>query len=254
MTFTDESGFTAERASARRSAAAATRTARFSGMRYTDAMRNLFQAIRKQSGGVVARLARLLAGGGAIAVAAAAGAEADEQPAAAPLVEIVTSVGTIKVRLQPNRAPRTVANFLALVDERFYDGLVFHRVVKGFVVQAGGHDAELNPRPAPRSVVNESVGGLANTRGTLAMARRADPDSADTQFYVNLRDSPSLDAKGGKPGYTVFGRVVAGMDVVERIAEVETGTRLGMRDVPLEAVVIASARRVDPAGELERQD
>ena len=194
------------------------------------------------------RLVRLWPG---VALAAAAGAPAGEQAQSAaaqqrPLVRIETDLGTITVELYPQRAPRTVANFLALVDDGFYDGLVFHRVIAGFMVQAGGFDADMKRRPAPRTVPNESVGGLANERGTIAMARTQDPDSAGAQFYINMKDSPHLNARGGKPGYTVFGRVTAGLEVAERIEEAPTGTIDGRLDVPLEPVTIVAARRVIP--------
>ena len=178
----------------------------------------------------------------AATVASAAGAvkEADR-----PTVEIVTSVGSMTAELRPDEAPRTVENFLLLVDEGFYEGTIFHRVIAGFVVQAGGFDAKLNHRPSPRTVVNESAGGLANQRGTLAMARTPDPDSASSQFYINLVDNPALDATPGKPGYTVFGSLIAGQDVAEAIASAETGTVGARADVPLDPITIVAIRRID---------
>ena len=182
--------------------------------------------------------------------AAAVVAHAEDAPTAdatpRPSVEIVTSEGPITVRLRPDRAPRTVANFLALVDERFYDGLIFHRVIADFMIQAGGHDAAMNLRPAPRTVPNESIGGLPHERGVIAMARTEDPESAGAQFYINMVASPHLDAKNGKPGYTVFGRVIAGLDVAERIERAPTHTVDGKRDVPMEPITILSVRRVAP--------
>ncbi len=197
------------------------------------------------------RLRRLLhavsgAAVGAAAVVAQAEDAASADAAPRPTVEIVTSEGPITVQLRPDRAPRTVANFLALVDERFYDGLIFHRVIPDFMIQVGGYDAAMNRRPAPRNVPNESVGGLSHERGAIAMARTADPESAGAQFYINMVASPHLDAKKGKPGYTVFGRVVAGMDVAERIERKPTHTVERMRDVPVEPVTILSVRRVAP--------
>lgn len=195
-------------------------------------------------------LARLLPGA-ALAAGVAATAAGEEQDAQAPapdprpVVEIVTDLGPITVELRPDRAPQTVANFLALVDERFYDGLVFHRVIAGFMVQAGGFDADRKRRPAPRTVPNESVGGLGNERGTIAMARTSDPDSAGAQFYINMTDSAHLNAHGSKPGYTVFGRVIAGLEVAERIEEAPTDTIDGRPNVPLQPVTIVAARRVD---------
>lgn len=192
--------------------------------------------------------------GAAIASALAAGAAAAEAgesqdplaEAPRPTVEIVTSMGAMTVELRPDRAPQTVANFLGLVDDRFYDGLVFHRVIPAFMIQAGGFDATLKPRKAPRTVVNESIGGLPNERGTVAMARTSDPDSAAAQFYINVVDSTRLDATAGAPGYTVFGRVTAGLEVADRISETPTSPAAGMHDVPVTPVVILSARRARP--------
>ena len=131
-----------------------------------------------------------------------------------------------------------MANFLALVEEGFYVGLVFHRVIPNFMIQAGGYDAELTYRPRDGQVDNESFNGLRNKRYTVAMARLSDPDSADTQFFINVRDNPHLDAQSGEPGYTVFGRVVSGMDVIETIELTDTHLRMGMAAVPEKAIVI----------------
>lgn len=191
-------------------------------------------------------LARLLPGAALAAASVVVGEEQDAQAPQPPrpVVEIVTDHGPITVELRPDRAPQTVANFLALVDERFYDGLVFHRVIAGFMVQAGGFDTDMNRRQAPRTVPNESVGGLANERGTIAMARTNHPDSAGAQFYINMADKPHLNAQGGKPGYTVFGRVIAGLEVAERIEAAPTDTVDGRPDVPVEPVTIVTVRRV----------
>lgn len=155
-----------------------------------------------------------------------------------PRVNLVTSEGLIEIELLPKFAPKHVANFLALVEEDFYVGLVFHRVIPNFMVQAGGYDAELTYRPRDGQVDNESFNGLRNKRYTVAMARLSDPDSADTQFFVNVRDNPHLDAQPGEPGYTVFGRVVSGMDVIETIELTDTHLRMGMAAVPEKAIVI----------------
>ncbi|MFX3657589.1 MAG: peptidylprolyl isomerase [bacterium] len=167
---------------------------------------------------------------------------ADEE--AAPRVRLTTSVGVIDLELLPDRAPRTVANFLRLVDDGFYDGLIFHRIIANFVIQAGGYDAAMAYREPPGTVANESFNGLKNLRGTVAMARLADPDSADSQFFINVNDNAHLDATPGQPGYTVFARVVDGMDVVTDIELVDTGRRAGMVGVPEAPVVIESARRL----------
>ena len=168
----------------------------------------------------------------------------------APLVELRTSAGGVRIELAPAKAPQTVANFLGLVDSGFYQGLQFHRVVAGFVAQGGGFDAQRNPREPGTTVVNESVGGLGNQRGTIAMARRQDPDSAGSQFYFNLTDNAFLDAKGQQPGYTVFGRVVEGMDVVDRIGAAEiTNAGGAFAQVPREPILILQARRVEAGGD-----
>ncbi len=150
-----------------------------------------------------------------------------------------TSVGPFEVALRPDAAPRTVAHIESLVNAGFYDGLVFHRIEPGFVVQAGGYDADGRYRQPPGTVVNESVGGLPNTITSVAMARHGDPDSADAQFYVNLRDNPHLDALRRRPGYTVFGYVTRGWGVIEKIAaaELRDGT-----SHPLAPIVIERAR------------
>ena len=161
-----------------------------------------------------------------------------------PRVRVETSVGSFTVELWPGEAPRTVESFLRYVDRDFYEGLVFHRVIPDFMIQTGRYEADLAYREPAGTVPNESVGGARNLRGTLAMARRRDPDSADAQFFVNVSDNAHLDADGTRPGYTVFGRVVAGMEVVDAISLVETGVRDGMRDVPLEPVTIVEVERV----------
>ena len=163
-----------------------------------------------------------------------------------PMVRLETSAGDIDIALYPDEAPQSVANFLDLVDNSFYDGLVFHRVLANFVIQAGGYDAQLNYREPPRQVPNESKNGLANRRGTVAMARLADPHSADAQFYINVNDNTHLDPQGDGFGYTVFGKVVAGMETVVDIELVDTEEQNGMVGVPATPVVIHRARRLTP--------
>lgn len=166
-----------------------------------------------------------------------------------PLVRLQTSLGAVTIELLPEQAPRSVQNFLGYVEQGFYEGLVFHRVIEDFMVQTGGFDAELTYRdPTLGRVRNESVGGPLNLRGTVAMARQRNPDSADSQFFINVGDNPHLNADGQRPGYTVFGRVVEGMDVVDRISLVRTGRREGMYDVPLESIVIEAVTRLDGTG------
>jgi cyclophilin family peptidyl-prolyl cis-trans isomerase len=165
-------------------------------------------------------------------------------------VTFTTSLGVIKVRLFADRAPLTVENFLRYVDDRFYDDTVFHRVIANFVVQGGGFDPDLRLKPMRPAVRNESANGLSNRRGTLALARAADPDSGQAQFYFNLKDNPFLDGQQaapgqqpGRAGYCVFGEVVEGMDVLDRISRVATGERQGMQDVPQQPVVLEKVRR-----------
>ena len=173
---------------------------------------------------------------------------AEPEPAAEagakPIVRLETSLGNIDIELHPDEAPETVANFLDLVDTGFYEGLVFHRVVAGFVIQAGGYDHKLSYRSPPRTVVNESNNGLRNQKYSVAMARLADPDSADSQFFINVKHNPNLDGDRLKPGYTVFGQVIAGMDVVVSIELVDTHIEAGMAGVPEEDVIINRAVRL----------
>ena len=161
-----------------------------------------------------------------------------------PRVSIVTDYGAIEVELLEKLAPRTVTNFLQLVDDKFYDGLVFHRVIANFMIQGGGYTPDLTHKPGPGTVPNESMNGVKNTRGTLAMARLADPDSADTQFFINVKDNTHLDPGGDRAGYTVFGRVIGGMEVVDKIELVNTHLSRGMAAVPEEPVVIQKIERL----------
>lgn len=160
-----------------------------------------------------------------------------------PVVVFETTRGDLVAELFPLEAPRTVENILELIDSGFYDGLIFHRVIAGFVVQTGGHLPDMQYRDAPRTVVNESRNGLKNRKYTLSMARTSDPDSAGAQFYINLNDNTHLDYRPGQPGYTVFGEIVEGTDVAEEIGTVETTTRNRMADVPAEPIVILRAYR-----------
>ncbi len=168
---------------------------------------------------------------------------AASEPDESPVVVFETNRGVLTVELLPLEAPKTVENILDLIDAGFYDDLIFHRVIDGFVVQAGGYLADMEYRDAPRTVVNESENGIENRKYTLSMARTADPDSAGAQFYINLNDNTHLDYAPGQPGYTVFGKLIAGMDVAEEIGQAETATRGGMADVPLEPIVISRAYR-----------
>lgn len=164
---------------------------------------------------------------------------------AAPRVIFETSAGNFEAELFPEQAPITVDNFLDYVDAGFFDGLIFHRVIADFMIQTGGYTPDLRLREHNANIINESVGGPSNLRGTLSMARRDYPHSANSQFFINVRDNQRLDAQRSRPGYAVFGRVVAGMDVVDAISVVATGVRERMADVPLEDVVIHRVRRAD---------
>lgn len=168
--------------------------------------------------------------------------DADVVPA-----RIVTDRGAITVALDRERAPKTVANFLRYARDGFYDGTIFHRVIPGFMIQGGGLTPGLERKPTREPVINESDNGLSNERGTVAMARTRDPDSATAQFFINLADNPNLDGGGARAGYTVFARVTDGMDVVDAIASVATERRGGRRNVPRETVTIRAVE-VAPQG------
>jgi cyclophilin family peptidyl-prolyl cis-trans isomerase len=167
--------------------------------------------------------------------------------AADPQVEVDTSAGRFVIQLDPARAPLTVAHFLDYVEAGHYDGLIFHRVVDGFVIQGGGYTPELELKAVKAMVPNESGNGLSNRRGTVAMARTSDPHSADSQFYVNLADNITLDPKPTRWGYAVFGQVVEGMEVVDDIGHRPTASRNDMNDVPVQAIVIRGVRLLDGA-------
>lgn len=158
---------------------------------------------------------------------------------------IATTHGDFRVELNTEKAPLSCENFLRYVDEGFYDGTVFHRVIPGFMIQGGGMGEDLERRPTHEPIRNEADNGLKNLRGTISMARTAQVDSATTQFFVNLSDNAFLDHGGRDFGYAVFASVVAGMDVVDAIAAVATGRRGMHDDVPLDAVFIKSVSRDD---------
>ncbi len=165
--------------------------------------------------------------------------------ATAPQLRVVTSLGSFTLELNAERAPLTVAHFLKYVDQGHYTGTIFHRVIANFVIQGGGFDSDYKIRPAPSKVVNESGNGLTNQRGTVGMARSQDPHGSDAQFYVNLYDNEALDPNKTRWGYAVFGKVVQGMDVVDQIGNVATGSRGPLKeDAPLKPVVIERIERV----------
>lgn len=162
---------------------------------------------------------------------------------AGPRVEMQTSLGRIVIELDDAKAPATVKNFVAYVNEGFYNGTVFHRVIPNFMIQGGGFTADMAQKPTKAPIQNEAKNGLKNARGTIAMARTQDPHSATAQFFINHIDNAMLDypSRDGW-GYAVFGKVTEGMDVVDKIAQVKTGNRGGHQNVPAEPVVIQSAK------------
>jgi peptidyl-prolyl cis-trans isomerase B (cyclophilin B) len=162
-----------------------------------------------------------------------------------PRVAFDTSKGKIVIELFEDKAPKTVANFLQYVKSGHFDGTIFHRVIPGFVIQGGGFTADMTQKPTKPPIQNEADNGLKNSRGTLSMARTSDPNSASSQFFINLKDNASLDHTGKSMqgwGYAVFGRVVEGMDVVDQIAQVRTGSKGGHSDVPVEPIVVRKAQ------------
>lgn len=162
----------------------------------------------------------------------------------APRVALDTSEGKIVVELAPQVAPKTVENFLAYVKSGHYDGTVFHRVIPGFMVQGGGFTGDMKEKPTRGTIPLESRNGLKNVRGTLAMARRGDPDSASAQFFINVVDNARLDYRPDNDGYAVFGKVVEGMNVVDKIRAAPTDSRGPHQNVPVAPITIKSARIV----------
>jgi len=172
--------------------------------------------------------------------------------AANPKVIMKTSKGDITLELFQDKAPITVKNFLSYVDEKFYDGTIFHRVIKGFMIQGGGLTPDFKEKPSNPPIQNEATNGLKNERGTIAMARLPEPHSATCQFFINHVDNAFLNHRNNTPegfGYAVFGRVIAGLEVVDAIANVRTATIKGYADAPVETVTILSIRRVDETRE-----
>ncbi|HEY1084028.1 MAG TPA: peptidylprolyl isomerase [Prosthecobacter sp.] len=158
-------------------------------------------------------------------------------------VVMETNKGTIEIELDAAKAPGTVANFVKYVKKGHYDGLIFHRVIPGFMIQGGGFTADMDQKETEAPIQNEAKNGLKNVRGSLAMARTPNPHSASSQFFINLKDNTFLDYPGQDGwGYCVFGKVTKGLDVVDQIADVKTTSKGGHRDVPAEAVTIKSAK------------
>ena len=175
-----------------------------------------------------------------------------EEAAPNPMVKLVTSAGDITIQLLPQKSPVTVENFLSYVDSGFYNGTIFHRVINKFMIQGGGFSADMAEKESGEPIVNESRNKLHNIRGSIAMARTSDPDSATAQFFINQRSNLQLDWAPGKEGYTVFGEVVEGMGVVDFIATAETDTAMmktsqgerPFQDVPVTAIVIKEVKRI----------
>ena len=160
------------------------------------------------------------------------------------MIRFQTTLGDFTVELLSKEAPISVENFERYVREEFFDGLIFHRVIPGFMIQGGGMTPDMSQKTNHEPIKNEATNGVKNGRGYLSMARTNDINSATSQFFINLKDNDFLDHKPGSYGYAVFGKVVDGMDVIDQIAAVKTGRRRGHDDVPVEDVVIISAREV----------
>jgi cyclophilin family peptidyl-prolyl cis-trans isomerase len=164
-----------------------------------------------------------------------------------PQIILETNMGQIVLELNPQAAPETVKNFIQYVEERFYDGIIFHRVIENFMIQAGGHRFDLTPKnPSRPPITNESNNGLKNLRGTIAMARTSLPDSATSQFFINHKTNTFLDYQKNRPGYAVFGKVVSGMDVIDKIATSETKAVGRLTDLPAKTISIIKARVIKP--------
>jgi peptidyl-prolyl cis-trans isomerase B (cyclophilin B) len=164
------------------------------------------------------------------------------------MIILKTNHGDISIELDRESAPKTSANFLAYARDNFYDGTIFHRVIDGFMIQGGGFEPGMNQKPTGHPIENEADNGLHNDRGTVAMARTMDPHSATAQFFINVKDNGFLNHTAPNPqgwGYAVFAKVVDGMDVVDAIKDVKTGTMAGHQDVPLEDVIIESVEVID---------
>jgi peptidyl-prolyl cis-trans isomerase A (cyclophilin A) len=162
-----------------------------------------------------------------------------------PVVVFKTSMGEIDIQLDPAHAPISTKNFLAYVDKKFYDGTIFHRIIPGFMVQGGGFTPDMTEKPTDPPIKNEASNGLHNLRGTISLARTSDPDSATSQFFLNLvNNSDKLDPGMGDPsGYAVFGKIIKGLDVIDKMAQAPTTTKGPYGDVPVTDVVLITARR-----------
>ncbi len=162
------------------------------------------------------------------------------------MIRFETTLGDFTIELFEKEAPETVVNFLRYIDDGFFNGTIFHRIVPGFDIQGGGFSEDMTQKRTQPPIKNEADNGLKNTRGTLSMARTNDINSATSQFFVNLKDNDFLDHKRSNFGYAVFARVTSGMEVIDKIAAVQTGRRRGFDDVPVDAVIMKSVHRIDP--------
>ena len=170
-----------------------------------------------------------------------------------PTVILDTDLGEIVIELYPQSAPVTVDNFLNYVEDHFYDGVIFHRVMKDFMIQTGGFSFDLtSKKPSRKAIVNESNNGLKNLRGTVAMARTSSPNSATSQFFINHKDNSFLDYQEKRPGYAVFGKVVKGMDTVDKIAAAETERRRPFANLPKSIIGIKKARLIRAESEKQK--
>ena len=204
---------------------------------------NLNLPLRRPSVAVLLALALILT------VSLCLGGENARAAGRQPMVKLQTSMGDIVLELNPEKAPVTVANFLQYVKDGFYDGTIFHRVINGFMIQGGGMDAQMNQKPTRAPIKNEADNGLTNDAYTIAMARTAVPDSATAQFFINVVNNTNLNHTGKNPagwGYAVFGKVVQGQDVVDKIKAVTTTSKGFHQDVPAEPVTIIKATIVEP--------
>ena len=168
--------------------------------------------------------------------------------AANPVVEFETNQGNFKIELYPEKAPKTVANFLYYVNNGFYKETIFHRVINNFMIQGGGFTREMSEKTTQPPIVNESNNGLVNSAGTIAMARTNDPNSATAQFYINLIDNNFLNytsPEAGSIGYCVFGKITEGMNVIRKIGQLPTGNSKGFSDVPIRPVIIINAKHIN---------
>jgi peptidyl-prolyl cis-trans isomerase A (cyclophilin A) len=209
----------------------------------------LISFFKKSGGNSMKRIMWLLIFVATLAASSAYGdaVAGDDADGDKPLVLMETSMGSIKIKLDPQISPLTVKNFLDYVNSGFYNGTIFHRVVKNFVIQGGGYTLELQPKSTSAPIRNEADNGLKNRRGTIAMARPIEVDTATSQFFFNVSDNNLLNHKDNSIqgyGYAVFGRVIEGMKVVDAIAAAATGKQKGMRNVPKTPVIIKSIRVV----------